>query len=189
MKKILTILIACLLACTMLVAFTACNSPEEEPKVYSKGLKFELNEEGTGYILVGIGSCGDKKLVIPETYNKKPVVEVGDSAFLDNWNITAIDIPDNVTTLQDSSFKGCRILTEVKLGKGVKSIGYRAFSSCTSLESIVIPLNVVEMEELVFASCTKLRDIYYPGAETPIGWHYTWKYDTSAVIHYNYTGK
>ncbi len=185
MKKLFTILIACLLACSMLLTFTAC-SGGEPPRVASKGLKYELNDEETGYIVIGRGSCGDKNIVIPENYNNKPVVTIGEKAFYNDLNLTGVDIPDSVIEIGAEAFRACTIITSISLGSGVRAIGYRAFSSCDSLESIVIPISVETMEGLVFTDAGKLKDIYYAGASTPSGWDANWKYVCPAVVHYNY---
>lgn len=189
MKRFFTILLSCFLACVTLVGFTACNNSgdsQDAPRVPSKGLKYELNEEETGYILVGKGSCGDKNLVIPETYNNLPVVAIGEKAFYNDLSLTGVDISDSVIDIGSEAFRACTIITSISLGSGVKRIGYRAFSSCDSLESIVIPVSVETMGECVFTSDAKLKDIYYAGASTPKGWGSSWKYDCPAVVHYNY---
>ena len=185
MKKILTILIACLLACTVLVTFTACGQ-QEEPRVNSIGLAYELNDEETGYIVIGKGTCGDKKVVIPETYKNKPVVAIGEKAFYNDLNLTGVDIPDSVLEIGSEAFRGCMGLKSVSLGSGVKSIGFRAFSSCDRLESIVIPISVETMEDCIFTDSAVLKHIYYEGADKPSSWDGNWYYRCSAIIHYNY---
>lgn len=45
-------------------------------------------------------------------------------------SFTSIDIPDNVTSIEDYTFQNCSALTTVTIGKGVTSIGSAAFYSC-----------------------------------------------------------
>ncbi|MBO7345305.1 MAG: leucine-rich repeat protein [Clostridia bacterium] len=185
MKKLLTSLIACALACTVIFAVTACSTPSEPPRVASKGLSFELNDEGTGYIVSSIGTCGDKVVVIPETYNEKPVVAIGDAAFKDKKAITGVDVPGSIKYIGDEGFRGCDLLASVVLAEGVEHLGERCFSSCTRLVSITIPLSMTTMSGLVFTSNTLMTDIYYKGTSIPSGWDSSWKYDNSAFVHYS----
>ncbi|MBR2336708.1 MAG: hypothetical protein IKA61_02045, partial [Clostridia bacterium] len=54
---------------------TVCGAKE------SQGLEYELNADQTGYIVVGIGTCNDTDLIIPTTYQGKPVTSIGEDAF------------------------------------------------------------------------------------------------------------
>ncbi len=47
----------------------------------SEGLEYELNEDGDGYIVVGKGECKDEHINIPNKYEDKPVVGIGEGAF------------------------------------------------------------------------------------------------------------
>lgn len=51
-------------------------------KLYSKGLAYELDDTSTYYTVIGIGSCTDTDIIIPNTYNGKPVTSIGDNAFV-----------------------------------------------------------------------------------------------------------
>ena len=132
----------------------------------SEGLKFELHSNGKGYVVTGIGSCTDENLVIPETYNGKPVVQIGPAAFENNTRIKTVIVSNTVT-----------------------SIRYDAFSNCSSLTSIVIPQNVTEVQSYAFFNCTALKHIY---CETtyespwgyPDGWSVYWNDYCSASVHW-----
>lgn len=49
----------------------------------SEGLEFSLNSLGTEYSVIGIGTCTDKDLFIPKTYNNLPVTSIENRAFYD----------------------------------------------------------------------------------------------------------
>ena len=51
---------------------------------------------------------------------------------------TKIIIPEGVTSIGDSAFKGCSSLTSIAIPSSVTSIGGNVFSSCGSLASITI---------------------------------------------------
>ena len=72
MKKLLVLFLSAVAAFSAVFALTA------KP---SEGLLYELTEDNSGYIVIGIGKCKDVNLVIPSIYNALPVVEVGYEAF------------------------------------------------------------------------------------------------------------
>ena len=76
----------------------------------SEGLEYSLSNDGDSYIVIGMGSCEDRDVVIPETYQDKPVTAIGDQAF------AGADI-------DTMSFSNC-----------ITSIGARAFAECNGLD-------------------------------------------------------
>ena len=77
-------------------------------------------------------------------------------------------IPDSVTSIGDSAFRGCTSLTSVTIPDSVISIGGGAFSRCTSLTSINIPDGVTSIGGGTFSECTSLTDITIPDSVTSI---------------------
>mgnify|MGYP005759633185 CR=1 FL=1 len=108
---------------------------------YTEGLSYELNEEGTGYTVTGIGTATDTDIVIPSEYKGLPVTSIGDYAFSEGTSLTSIDIPDSVTSIGVQAFSSCTSLTSIDIPDSVTSIGDWAFSSCTSLTSITVDEN------------------------------------------------
>ena len=52
------------------------------------GLKYELSANGNYYIVTGRGRETGNEIIIPDTYQGKPVLEVADNAFKDDAEIT-----------------------------------------------------------------------------------------------------
>ena len=72
--------------------------------VYSEGLSFESNGDGTCYV-TGTGSCPDRDIIIPPTSPAGDVVTgIGSNAFAVSGYIISIIIPDTVTTVQPGAF-------------------------------------------------------------------------------------
>ena len=145
--------------------------PEPPTTNASVGLKYDLNAEYTGYIVTGIGTCEDTELVIPNTYEGLPVIEIGDSAFLYCGRLTSIFIPDSVTSIGGYAFYHCTGLTSITIPDGVTSIGEDVFFGCASLTSITIPDSVTSIGEYAFSRCTSLTSITIPDSVTRIGQH------------------
>ncbi|MBQ7924026.1 MAG: leucine-rich repeat domain-containing protein [Clostridia bacterium] len=113
---------------------------------YSLGLAYEQTEDGTGYIVTGLGDCEDTDIVIPSYLNGKPVVEIAERAFASTsswgttiWSkITSIDTGDSVKSIGDKAFYKCGYLQSAILGKNVASIGSSVFEECSWLDSITV---------------------------------------------------
>ena len=78
-------------------------------------------------------------------------------------------IPNSVTTIANSAFKGCSSLTSVTIPNSVTSIGDEAFSYCTGLTSVTIPNSVTSIEDYTFNRCESLTHVTIPNSVTRIG--------------------
>ncbi len=82
------------------------------------------------------------KVTIPETVTVDDitytVTSIGKEAFMDNFFVKKITVPDTVTKIGTRAFKECLYLKEIVIGSGVKSIGKYAFKGCEKLKSITI---------------------------------------------------
>ena len=64
--------------------------------VYSEGLEFKLSYNNT-YSVAGIGSCTDRDIFIPSTYDGKSVTSIDPLAFDNCADIISVTIPDRAT--------------------------------------------------------------------------------------------
>ena len=85
-----------------------------------------------------------ENIIIPETVNNIPVTAL-DTYF--TKNITGITLPQNLVSIEDYAFWGCRKMTNIVIPKGVSKIGRNAFNFCDNLEKID-----VDKENLCYTS-------------------------------------
>ncbi|MBQ8414882.1 MAG: leucine-rich repeat protein, partial [Clostridia bacterium] len=134
-------------------------------------------------------SCGktDTEFVIPNI-----VTLIDHSAFRGCDSLTSIVIGDSVTSIGNYVFYDCDSLTSVVIGDSVTSIGHYAFWGCGSLTSVVIGDSVTAIGDNAFDWNSSLTDVYYTGTEEEwekiqIGINNNNIID--ATIHYNYVPK
>ena len=123
-------------------------------------LKFELNEDGTGYI-VSSSYSEDEIIVIPAEYEGMPVIGIGDHAFHMRNTVKKVYMPDSITFISVRAFAMCDELEYIRLSDSLITIGEGAFDSCTSLKSINIPYSVVTICDGAFCECFSLESVNF----------------------------
>ena len=178
MKKILSIF----LILTLIFVISACggeggesttgdgNGEQEiEPIVYSEGLAFTSNGDGTCFVS-GIGNCEDIKLVIPLTSPEgDKVVGIGKDAFAFSDQVRFVILHSGIEYIEGGAFSYCGELRYVVIYEGLARIGDFAFHGNSNLESIYFTGNEpawlsisisAENESLINA---KINIGYFPG--------------------------
>ena len=88
---------------------------EEYIAVYdtaSKGLEYDSNGNDTCCI-IGVGTCTDTELVIPETSpDGDSVIEIDSNVFKDQ-GFTSVSFPSTMETIGRNAFSGCNSITDV----------------------------------------------------------------------------
>ena len=151
-------------------------------------LVFELNADGTGYILTGKGK--DFKggaVTIPAYIDGKPVTQIGyceevivdgqphskfNSPFAWNSGITTVVIPDTVTRIAEGAFYRCETLVSIEIPASVQTIGKGAFHKCLALSKLTFAAdgNLTTIGAYAFSSCFALTSVEIPASVTSIGW-------------------
>ena len=103
-------------------------------------------------------------VIIPDS-----ITTIGGYAFYNCDSLTSVTIPDSVTTIGDYAFYRCRSLTSVTIGNGVTTIGSNAFENCSSLTSVTIPNSVTTIGDLAFSGCRSLTSVTIGNGVTTIG--------------------
>ena len=131
----------------------------------SDGLRYKiLSEEDR---TVGVSKCIEygyqgyfeipKKVINnSKTYT---VISIERKAFYNRSGLTAVSIPNSVTTIGASAFEGCSGLTSVSIPSFVTTIGASAFEGCSGLTSVSIPSSVTTIGASAFYRCSSLEKI------------------------------
>ncbi len=126
----------------------------------TKGLAYTLNDDGTAYVVTGIGTASDSDIIIPSTYEGLPVTSIGERAFYFCEHITSMTLPDSIIHIEDRAFNGCSAMTSFRMSNRVTSIGEGAFTACVSLTNFTIPSGVTQIGRNAFLACYKLVEMW-----------------------------
>ncbi|MBR2340780.1 MAG: leucine-rich repeat domain-containing protein [Clostridia bacterium] len=160
----------------------------ETPAEPVMSFEYELNAAGDGYIVKKYtGNVAE--VVIPATYEGKPVVEIysagkgKEAAFQGNTTITSVTIPGSVKTMGDYAFTGCTALTSVTFEEGFTAIdGIYAFSGCSSLATVNLPSTLKSISRNAFASNTSLKTLVIPEGVETIGYRAFYKVTLETLV-------
>ena len=101
----------------------------------------------------------------------KDVLKIADGVLKEctDKDVESVVIPEGVTEIGTSAFKGCESLASVVIPSSVKKIGERAFRDCTSLSSVEIPSSVTTIGDFAFNGCKSLSSVVIPSSVRKIG--------------------
>ena len=124
---------------------------------FSKGLSYELSEDGNAYLLTGLGICTDTEIVVPYYYQGKPVTEIKAESFI-HASFTSFEIQGSIQKIGKNAFNGCANLTSFYMYDTVEEVGNFAFTLCTSLNFVRLSDKLTILDEL-FYSCSALEEV------------------------------
>lgn len=97
------------------------------------------------------------------------LASVGNMAFYDCVNLTAVTLPSSVRDVGELAFCQNRSMTMLSLNSGLASIGRSAFEQCESLQDLRLPDALVSMGTHAFYRCTALSYVTIPASVTEMG--------------------
>ncbi len=100
-------------------------------------------------------------LVIPYSYNGKPVIAISKDAFANTTYLNSIAIPKTVKRIEESAFVNCVNMREMILPTEMEYIGPSAFAS-TQIKSIRIPDGITYVLHETFMLCGQLKTVVLP---------------------------
>ena len=185
MKKLGILLLACI---------TALNLWAEEFKIG----KFTFEIETPTTVRLSHADKDITKAFLSETIdyegNSYTITSIGEHAFLDCSSLTSVTIPNSVTSIKHSAFRGtalyenpanwengalyinnCLIKVDedfvghFRIKENTRPIAGGAFEDCTSLTSVTIPNSVTSIGVAAFLDCSSLTSVTIPNSVTSIG--------------------
>lgn len=99
-------------------------------------LNFELTSDETSYVVSGVSDATVTEIVVPSTYNGKPVTEIKKHAIYQNGNVTKIYLPESITFIQGDAIMHDNSLTEITLMNKNIHIGEDFLTMCGSIQTI-----------------------------------------------------
>ncbi len=159
-KKFLLLALSVLTVAFSAVGLSSCDALEIDASWENDGvLYYALNADQTAYAVVNLYDRAATKVVIPSTFNDKPVTEVGEEAFSLCKNLRSVEIGNEIVTIKAKAFRWCSSLTSVKLGDSITSIEENAFYKCSNLTKVEIGDSVTRIGKLAFNDCDCLINV------------------------------
>ena len=146
----------------------------------SSSLAYDFAQAGISYNILSesdrtceVNDCSATgKVSIPATIDCNgtvyTVTRIGPYAFSQCTNLTAIEFPGSLTSIEREAFSGCSGLTTLDLPSSITNIGYTAFGGCIGLTAVVIPNSVTGIESYAFQGCINLCNLFFEDGSNPL---------------------
>jgi hypothetical protein len=128
------------------------NSSDSSSEVTAtEGLIYKLVDYSY-YRVIGYEGT-DTEVVIPATYEGKPVTYIEEEAFKKCKEITSVTMPQSIVGIGKNAFFNCVALESIEIPEGVIRIEENAFTKCTALQEVSLPSTLEYMGIMLFANC------------------------------------
>ena len=115
----------------------------------------EWKETGDGWVLKKFKKERAKSVAIPDAYQGKPIVEIGEWAFAQYVEIDALSIGNNVKRIRKYAFADC-IVRQIAFGNSLVEIEQGAFQGCYGFRLLRFPDSLETIENCAFTGCQDL---------------------------------
>ena len=112
-----------------------------------------------------------KEVIERTTVNPKlpnDLTKIGNSAFRGCTNLALTELPAGVTSIEGYAFYQCTNLALTELPAGVTSIGGYAFAECKKLAFTELPSGVTSIPSYTFYRCA-IKSMTFPGSIKTLG--------------------
>ncbi|MBQ8497208.1 MAG: leucine-rich repeat protein [Clostridia bacterium] len=146
-----------------------CNTCGETIMFTTRGLSYSKLSDGTYAVYASSIASLPETVIIPPTYNGKPVTQLRYVAFRYANQIKTVMMPNTITKIDWEAFSRCASLENVYLPEGLISLEHYAFLECSSMEYLKLPESLQEIDHNVFIDCASLKELDIPAKTTSIG--------------------
>ena len=202
MKKLLSALILALILTFALFCVSCKGILPQDILPKENTLEFKLSANEKYYTVVGIGTCTDTDIVIPDTYNYLPVTKIEQNAFKNCSSITSITIPESIISIGSHAFYGCDAITSITIPKNailndksleglpgvtILNLGriqlHFPYDSLKNLETVnIIEGAYGELTPSTFENCVNLKTVNFSSDFTKIN---IYAFDDCPIENYN----
>lgn len=121
-------------------------------------------------------STNNSRVRLTHTYTEQgiyTITAIGDiiafpkNAFLNNYQLIEVTLPNSLTDIGTKSFQNCINLEKVIIPNTITTISSNCFSGCTSLTNITLPESINTMGGYIFQNCTSLSSITFKSLTPP----------------------
>ena len=171
-KRLLSLLLALTLACSLLV-FPA-NAAEVLDEGDYDSLHWVLTSDGTvtisgeGTISDSLKKCWSQWGNLISSLVIQSSGTISFNAFEFCRNLVNVTIGEKIDKIYAEAFQECNNIANITICSGCTSIGYHAFENCDSLKSVIIPDSVTELDDGIFYGCDSLESVTLPSKLTAL---------------------
>lgn len=112
--------------------YLATQAPQEPDAL------FTYVKDGDGVTVTGYLGAGGE-VTVPATLGGLPVCAIGDRAFADRNDVTAVVLPVGILRVGWFAFSGCVSLARISLPGSITAISYGAFENCPQTLTVLCP--------------------------------------------------
>lgn len=130
-------------------------------KTVENGIRYNLYPDYATAMGRKSRTVKNASIKIEKTIKGRPVTNLGDGAFSEEYSINSIKMTKNIRHIGKGCFNGCGDLEEIDL-KNVKFIDEEAFCDCSSLSNIIINEGLMHIGREAFKNCHELTSLRLP---------------------------
>ena len=161
----------------------------------TESFQYEVIENGSVRLTAYTGAGG--AVILPDTIEGKPVTALGEGLFKNSESLTALSIPESVTSIERDLLTGCRtikVLRTPQLGAtrapedgflayffGADTYEGMGFKVPTSLDTVILHDTVTKIAKGAFLDCDRLRMILLPDSLTDVA---SFAFSGCSQLHY-----